>query len=340
MPRPKSPPRLWLDEARQTWTIIDGGKRIRTGCGACELQSAAKSLQDYIADTHIVTHGSNPLISDVLKAYSDEHLAYTVSAASVSYDMDRLEEWWGAKRAAEVTAENCRLYIEHRDAPTICRRELGMFHAALMHWHKHREHGPLGVMPIIVKPPASDPRTRWMTRTEAAKFIWHGIRKMPLGRRKRLFRFFIIGWYTGTRHAAIGGISWKMVDLESRIMQRRPEGVAETRKKRPPVKIGRRLLSHLRRWRRLDGPNAKYVIEYGGKPCSDLGTAWDMARDMPGSIPDVTPHTLRHSRATHLMRQGVDVWEASKSLGMSAEMLERVYGHHRPDWQENAAEAR
>ena len=304
------------------------------------VQGAADFLKDYIASQHTVTSGKNPLISDVLKLYSDEHLTNVVSAAALSYDMEHLEEWWGEKRASDVSAENSQLYIAHRAAPTICRRELGSLHAALMYWHKHRKHGPLGTLPVIVKPPPSDPRTRWMTRTEAAKFIWYGIRKLPPGRRKRLFRFFIIGWYTGTRHTAIGSISWKMVDLESRIMKRRPEGVAETRKKRPPVKLGRRLLSHLKRWHRQDGPDAKYVMEYAKGPCPKLKTAWDMARMMPGSIPDVTPHTLRHSRCTHLMRQAVPVWEAAQSVGMSVEMMQRVYGHHQPGWQTNAAEAR
>lgn len=340
MPRPKSPPRLWLDEEREAWTVIDGRKRVRTGCSASQVQGATEFLADYIAANHTVAPGKDPVISDVLSLYTEEHLAFTVSAASVSYDMDQLARWWGKKTVSQITAANCRLYIDHRQAPTICRRELGFLHAAVMFWHRHREHGPIGTMPVIVKPPASDPRTRWMTRTEAAKFIWYGIRKLPPGRRKRLFRFFIIGWYSGTRHEAIGGVSWAMVDLESRIMLRRPPGVAETRKRRPPFRIGRRLLSHLRRWRRLDGPGAKYVLEFGGKPALSQDTGWVMARNMPGSVPDVTPHTLRHSRCTHLMRQGVPVWEAAQSVGMSVETMQRVYGHHQPGWQENAAEAR
>lgn len=340
MPRAKSPPRLWLDQTRQAWTVIDGGKRIRTGCGADQVQAASDFLADYIAANHTIAPGKDPLIEDVLLLYSDEHLAYTASAASVSYDLEQLEKWWGGKTVSQITAANCRAYIEHRQAPTICRRELGFLNAAVMFWHKHRDHGPIGTMPVIVKPPASDPRTRWMTREEAAKFIWHGIRKLPPGRRKRLFRFFIIGWYTGTRHQAIGGLSWSMIDLESRILHRRPPGAKETRKKRPPCRIGQRLLSHLARWKRLDGPGAKYVMEYGGKPTLHHETAWDMARKMKGSVPDVTPHTLRHSRCTHLMRQGVPVWEAAQSVGMSVEMMQRVYGHHQPGWQQNAAEAR
>lgn len=41
-----------------------------------------------------------------------------------------------------------------------------------------------------------------------------------------------------------------------------------------------------------------------------------------------------------MMQQGVDAWEAANALGMSLEVLTKVYGHHHPDWQKNAAEAR
>jgi integrase len=37
---------------------------------------------------------------------------------------------------------------------------------------------------------------------------------------------------------------------------------------------------------------------------------------------------LRHTAATWLMQAGVDRWEAAGFLGMSVEMLDRVYGHH------------
>jgi hypothetical protein len=37
------------------------------------------------------------------------------------------------------------------------------------------------------------------------------------------------------------------------------------------------------------------------------------------------------------MRAGVDRWEAAGFLGMSVEMLGRVYGHHHPDHLRTAA---
>ncbi|VIO73839.1 tyrosine-type recombinase/integrase [Bradyrhizobium ivorense] len=340
MPRPRSGPRLWLDPARETWSVIDGRKTVRTGCGKSELQKAKDFLRDYLAANHSIAAGADPLIADMLKVYSDEWLTGKPSAASVAADMVNLEEWWGEKHASEITPENCTRYIAHRSAPTICRREIGMLHAAAIYWHKKSGKGPLRVLPLVAKPPMPQKRERWLTRSEAAQFLWHGIRRLNPGQRKRLFRFFIIGWYTGTRHTAIGRTSWKMVDLETGIMQRRPEGLAETKKRTPPVRAGRRLLSHLRRWRRLDGPKAKYVMEYGGGPVLDHGEGWRAARKLAGLSEDVTPHTLRHSRATHMMRQRVDPWQAARSLGMSLEMLQTTYGHHHPDWQSEAAEAK
>jgi len=38
------------------------------------------------------------------------------------------------------------------------------------------------------------------------------------------------------------------------------------------------------------------------------------------------------------MQNGTDHWQASGFLSMSMETLQRVYGHHHPDYQREAAE--
>jgi integrase len=53
-------------------------------------------------------------------------------------------------------------------------------------------------------------------------------------------------------------------------------------------------------------------------------------------MPDVTPHTLRHTAATWLMQRRADLWEAAGFLGMSVEQLERTYGHHHSDHLKSA----
>lgn len=142
------------------------------------------------------------------------------------------------------------------------------------------------------------------------------------------------------------------IDFDRGVMHRKGDGVAQTKKRQPPVKLGKRILAHLKRWERIDAaakraaekkagePVAKYrhVVAYAGEPIQKLRRSWDTARELAGLDDSVTPHILRHTRATYMMQAGVDLWEASGALGMSVRTLETVYGHHHPDWQSRAAE--
>ncbi len=335
MPRRSSGPRLWFDKKRGTWTIIDGRIRRRTGFAADEIKRAEKALGEYTSSKHVVKGSATPFIADVLAAYAAEHVAHIphkVSRSEILYDIGRLGKWWGEKRVAEISAKTCRAYVTFRQAPGCSRRELAFLGAAIRFWH--REHGPLKVMPVVVLPPKPSARTNWMTRGEAAQFLWFA-RKTP-----HLARFFVIGWYTGSRRSVIVGLSWSMINFETEVMQRKERGAIETKKKAPPVRMGARLMAHLKRWKRIDGKNAIYVVNWRGKRVLRLDDSWKHARGLAELPEYITPHILRHSRATHMMRQRVDAWDAANALGMSLEMLTRVYGHHHPDWQKGPAGAK
>lgn len=332
MPRRSSGPRLWFDKKRGTWTIIDGRSRRRTGFALGETRQAEKFLGDYIASKHVVKDSATPFIADVLAAYATEHLAHKVSGSHVLYDIRKLAKWWGEKRVAEISAKTCRAYVTFRQAPGCSRRELAFLGAAIKFWHL--EHGPLKVTPAIVLPPKPSPRTGWMTRGEAARFLWFA-RRTP-----HLARFFIIGWYTGSRRSVIAGLKWSMVNLETGVMKRKEDNAVQTKKRAPPVRMGNRLLSHLRRWYRMDGAKETYIVHFRGSKIDRPVSSWDRVRDAAGLPAYVTPHVLRHSRATTMMRAGVNPWDAANALGMSLEVLTKVYGHHHPDWQKDAAEAR
>ena len=78
-------------------------------------------------------------------------------------------------------------------------------------------------------------------------------------------------------------------------------------------------------------------MHYRGQRLQELGSSWITACARAG-LKDVSPHTLRHTRATWLMQQGVDLWQAAGHLGMSPGVLQKTYGHHHPDYQGDAAE--
>jgi integrase len=198
--------------------------------------------------------------------------------------------------------------------------------------HYHREYGPLPAIPAVVLPAKAEPRDRWLSRSEAARLLWAARRV------EHLKRFILIGLYTGTRSGAILALKWEMVDVGRGIMQRKAVQDTESRKRRPPVRIGSKLLSFLRRWKNVDRDGWEtFVIHYNGRSVQKLRRSWTRAVRFCG-LAGVSPHVLRHTRATWLMQAGIDPWEAAGHLGMSVEMLTRVYGKHHPDFQKRAAE--
>ncbi|MBV8962786.1 MAG: site-specific integrase, partial [Hyphomicrobiales bacterium] len=87
---------------------------------------------------------------------------------------------------------------------------------------------------------------------------------------RNLARFILIGLYSGTRHDAILTLQWHPnttgagFDLKTGVMHRRGSAQRRTSKRQPTVRIQRRLLPHLKRWRRIDG-DGLFVINWKGK---------------------------------------------------------------------------
>ncbi|MGZ3581799.1 MAG: site-specific integrase, partial [Ktedonobacterales bacterium] len=201
--------------------------------------------------------------------------------------------------------------------------------AALRWWHKH--HGPLDRLPTLVMPSKSDGRDRWLTRSEAARLLW------AARRTEHLKRFMLLGLYTGSRAGVIFALQWSWIDLEHGIMRRRARGRSESATKRTPrVRLGPKILGFLRRWKQQSG-GLPYVVHWQGRPVRELRDSWPTARALAGLGDDVTPHVLRHTRATWLMQEGVDLWQAAGHLGMTPAVLQKTYGHHHPDFQKDAA---
>jgi integrase len=383
MPRPAKPPRLYLNPKERVWLIRDGSITRRTGCSEADVSGAEKALAEYIGGKfRPVSREGDPArisVQEALAAYLSERAPNVSDPERIAYAVDRLSEWWASRTLAQVRGATCRDYSQARIKTGISvatiRRELGTLSAAINHWHA--EHGPLATVPVVSMPPPPPPRERWLTRSEAARLLagalgWYEERWCDIDSRKEhrrwrrsvfeinrhAARFILIGLYTGTRHSAILNCQWLAnttggwMDLDRGVMHRRGEGVAQTKKRQPPVKLGRRILAHLRRWERIDArlnqradsaagkATGKYrhVVAYAGEPIQKLRRSWETARDLAAMDASVTPHILRHTRATWMMQAGVDLWEASGALGMSVKTLETVYGHHHPDWQSRAAE--
>ena len=365
MPRPAKGARLYLRKRRgrePIWAIRDGPQEESTGCGQSDRGEAERKLAAYISRKHQPRSGEGDprkvLVSDVLNVYAQTIETSEVKRKDViAYTIGSLLGWWGEKYVSDVKRSTCQDYVKWRTNQNIrsikkrntearkvgtatARRELETLRAAINNYHAET---PLSAVPIVTLPGRGAPRHRWLTRSEAALLLWKAWRSQ---RRKHMARAILIGVYTGTRPGAILALHWHpspvggWFDLEAGVLHRRGLTETETKKRRPPSRIPEGLMPHLRRWRAQDAEKARnLVVHYYGRAVTRPKTAWNALRREAGLGADVTPHVLRHTAATWQMQARTNIWEAAGYLGMSVEVLEAVYGHHHPDFQQNAARA-
>jgi integrase len=267
------------------------------------------------------------MIADVLRAYGDDVAAHRKSARNLGYNIGSLLNWWARQDRRRHLDEDVPAIRRDQDSKRGRRRSEG---AA-------RGHQPLaqGIRPAefradVLAPGRGAAARAWLTRSEAARLVW------AARRYQHMRRMILLGLYTGSRPGVILGLQWDQVDFKNGVMSRLRPGASEDAKKRAPkVRLGRRILAHLRRWRRLDGM-AVHVCHFDGRQVKDPHTSWGKIVAAAGLV-GVTPHTLRHTRATWMMSAGVPIWEAAGFLGMTVKTLERIYGHHAPNYQDKAA---
>ena len=360
---------------RAAWVIRDGARKVRTGFFREDREGAERALADYITARYQIPRGrerhpAEILVLDVLNIYLVDKAKHNKMERphETKQRVMTLADFWHSHTLADVNGRHCRDYVawrvgrpwrsskpERTGKPArlvteaAARRELEDLRAAI---NRHRQEGLCSEIVSVVLPEKSAPRDVWLTRSQAARLIWTAWRAKQVMRDKvtrrevgkHIARFILVGLYTGTRHAAICGAAFHPaigrghVDLERGVFHRRAQGARETKKRQPPVRLPDRLLAHLRRWQRL-GIATHAVVEWNGKPVGSVRKGFGAAVKAAGLVGHVTPHALRHTAATWAMQNGADLWQAAGFLGMTVETLQTVYGHHHPDFQQDAAEA-
>ncbi|WP_425053091.1 hypothetical protein [Psychromarinibacter sp. S121] len=166
--------------------------------------------------------------------------------------------------------------------------------------------------------------------------------------------FILHGLYTGSRKATILGMHFDTpsivgghVDTEQGILYRKPQGKRETLKRQRPARLPARYLAYLR----IQARNGrKYVVEdYKGRRVGSIKNSWSsaivLARELAAAkgididLTGVTPHTLKHTAITWALQKGATTWDAAGYFSTSIDTIERVYGHHSPDFQKTAVDA-
>lgn len=372
MPRIRKGPRLWFRKERISkktgkrisagaWIIIDGTKHVATGCDEGEVAAAQQALAEYNIEQYRPPRRERDIedifVAEVLAIYDADNRDSQVNKRTYDGRIKRLNDWWGGMKLADINGQSCRDYVKARGKPGGARRDLEDLRAAVTYHAKEGMHRGIVRVSLPEKGAAKD---RWLTRSEVARMVWACWRhrevqtrhrgadkgkKLPTKKRplQHIARFILIAAYTGTRAGAIAsaspyrqeGHSW--VDMEAGLYYRLAEGVRATNKRQPAVRIPARLLVHLRRWK-AKKISTSHFIEHNGVPVKEINNGFAKAVELAKLEGNVTPHTLRHTAATWLMLNGSSLYDAAAFLGMSEETLRKVYGHHHPDYQRDAAD--
>jgi integrase len=334
------------------------------------------------------------LVAEVIALYATEKAPRVADPVSCQVRMEVILAFWGEASLADIKRSTCKAYVDWRTqqpvksfknlttAPRVtdqsARRELEDLSAAIGYW---AEEHPLTRRPKVVLPEKSESSRDALHRSEAARLLkaamgwrldpttnrWLRLQKSSQKNRAHLRRFVLIGLYTGTRPGVLPRLKWSdsadqaWVDLDAGVIYRRGRAERDHKnKRRPLVKLPRRLLAHMRRWHQMDKVAAGAVVprpsgaagvvavrskittvlHHGGHPLAGrIRTGFEgIVRDA-GLDDGITPHWMRHTCATWLMERDVPPWEAAGYMGMSMETLEKCYGHHRPSHQARARKA-
>ena len=353
MARRRKPARLWLfPETRKngvitrraTWYIADGRTKISTGCAEDDLASAQAALGVYLTKLHdeeeVVRdkQASETLIADVIAHYAKEKSG-VARPKELASRLGQLLEFWGDRTLDAVNKRTCKAYTRQRSTLQAARRELEDLRAAI---RMYAEEGFCREIVLVTVPDKAKPREGYLTRAQAASLLWHlwtarvaqGGKRTPVRALKHIAPFVLMGIYTGTRSSRIWKASFKRmpgrpwIDVENGIFYRSaPKEIVAKNKQAGTIRIPGRLLVHLRRWAK----QRDYLVQWQGRPANPRKGLFGALDAVFGENHDLVIHSLRHTCATWLMWSGGNVDDIAGFLGMSREILIKVYGHHHPD---------
>jgi integrase/recombinase XerD len=180
-----------------------------------------------------------------------------------------------------------------------------------------------------VKPPAAAkrlPKALTVAEVEAILSATGGAAAEPLGLRDRALLEFL--YASGARISEAVGLDVDDLDLESGAVLLRGKGG-----KQRLVLVGRQARAALEAYfvrarpgLLTGGQAAVFVNARGGRLSRQ--SAWTILRgaaDRAGVTAEVSPHTLRHSFATHLLDGGADVRVVQELLGHASVTTTQVY---------------
>jgi integrase len=338
MPRRKlEKPNYRLRLRGRTWAIdftdpVTGRTR-RVSTGESERSRAEVWRDQWIAGREQPLPPPQPTVAAILDAYVTARLPHVnskavlrVSATTIRRLIGNLEPRMLARGTYTIARRNESGALSRPISDGSVRREVAVLRAALS-WSVREKWIPDA--PYVEMPPRPPPRDRWLTRDDVDRLI-HAARSPHI----RLF--VVLAFHTAARAGAILDLTWDRVDFERRLIHYDRPGRRQTKKRRAVVSINTPALAALQEARMVAVTD--YVIEWRGRKVNSIKRGFAAACRRAG-VEKCSPHVLRHSSASHMVMEGVPLAMIARTLGDSEAMIEKVYGHHSPNYLRPATDA-
>ena len=223
---------------------------------------------------------------------------------------------WPSVQAADVRQHLADLTASGRARSTVTRMVVAVrrFHAFALAegWVE------IDVAADVAPPAAAQPLPKALSLDEVARLIEStgpveggtDAVELAVARRDRAVLELLYG--TGARVSEVTGLDVDDVDLDGRVVRLVGKGSKERH-----VPLGGAALLLNQRGRRLGRQSAWAVVTAAGRRA--------------GLAENLSPHTLRHSYATHLMAGGADVRVVQELLGHASVTTTQIYTRVTPD---------
>jgi integrase/recombinase XerD len=136
-----------------------------------------------------------------------------------------------------------------------------------------------------------------------------------------------LAYATGMRVSELVGLPASDVDINSGLVSCHGKG-----NKQRKVPVGKSAIHWLRQYlrvrKRLGGETKPHLFLHRGRALTRQD-AWAIIKKhaAKAGVPDISPHTLRHSFATHLLQHGADSRSVQALLGHSDISTTQIYTH-------------
>jgi integrase len=143
----------------------------------------------------------------------------------------------------------------------------------------------------------------------------------------RLIKFYL---WTGCRRTEALDLVWNDIDTQSNLINLgQPESKTKLRRSLP---INDKLRGLLKELKDDSGGHNKVFWRYENRDPTYVSALFARLRKKMNELPNtLSPHLLRHSFASHLVMQGVDLTTIASFLGHSTAKVTESYAHLQPD---------